>query len=206
MIVGGAPARRWHRRLGLVLLLPLFGWAATGLVFFLKPGYRGAYAALQPRFLPLATAVPAPARPDWLEARRVRTRLGEHLLVKTASGRQHLHAETGEPFAVPPASELQALVAEAIAEDAARYGTIARALPTSDATAEFETTTGVRVELDWTSLTLQQRGRDTDRIDALYRVHYLQWTGVKAIDRVVGFVGLALLVGLSVLGLRLALR
>ncbi len=70
--------------------------------------------------------------------------------------------------------------------------------------AAARTTTGVEVTLDWNRLALQQRGRDTDRIDALYRVHYLQWTGVDALDKVLGLLGLVLLVALAYLGARLA--
>ncbi len=204
-----APTRRWHRRLGIVLLLPFLGWAVTGLVFFLKPGYAGAYAELRPHFLPLGAEAGADAlapHGDWLETRRVRTVLGEHLLVRTADGRLHLHAENGEPFAAPDGAGLQAMIADAIAQDPARYGTVARPAKTESGTAAFETTTGVHVEVDWPTLTLRQRGPDTERIDALYRVHYLQWTGVRAVDRVVGIAGLAGLVALALLGLRLALR
>ncbi len=43
--------RRFHRLLGLVLLLPILGWAATGLVFFTKPGYAQAYAGIQIRLV-----------------------------------------------------------------------------------------------------------------------------------------------------------
>ena len=32
--------RRAHRMLGLILLLPICGWAVTGFVFFIKPGYE----------------------------------------------------------------------------------------------------------------------------------------------------------------------
>lgn len=207
MPLSPVPSRRWHRRLGIVLMLPFLGWAVTGLIFFLKPGYGGAYAELRPRFLPLDPAAAAiPPRADWLETRRVRTVLGEHLLVRTAGGRLHLHAESGEPFAAPDAAGLQALVTDAIGQNPSRYGSIAREAQAESATAAFETTTGVHVEVDWPSLSLRQRGADTDRIDALYRVHYLQWTGVKAIDRVVGIVGLVGLVALTLLGLRLALR
>ena len=206
MPLSPVPVRRWHRRLGIVLLLPFLGWAVTGLVFFLKPGYAGAYASLQPRFLPLGDVAPVTPRADWLETRRVRTVLGEHLLVRTTEGRLHLHAETGEPFAPPDAAGLQALVADALTSDPGRYGTVAHAAKADSGTAAFETTTGVHVELDWPSLALQQRGRDTDRIDALYRVHYLQWTGVRTVDRIVGIAGLAGLVALTLLGLRLALR
>jgi hypothetical protein len=55
-------------------------------------------------------------------------------------------------------------------------------------------------------LSLSQRGRDTDRIDWFYKVHYLQWTGIAAIDDVLGLTGLSLIVVLSVLGGRLLLR
>jgi hypothetical protein len=68
------------------------------------------------------------------------------------------------------------------------------------------TETGVRVTLDWNRMTLSQRGVDTDRIDWYYRVHYLQWTGVAAVDRVIGGLGLVLIVTLSTLGVWIVLR
>jgi hypothetical protein len=52
-------------------------------------------------------------------------------------------------------------------------------------------------------MSFQQRGPDTDRIDALYRIHYLQWTGVPAIDKVLGLAGIILVLALSALGVRL---
>ncbi|MEO8505814.1 MAG: hypothetical protein ABI609_18105 [Acidobacteriota bacterium] len=196
--------RRWHRRLGLALLLPFFGWGATGLVFFIKPGYSGAYARLAPRQLPLSSAVapPAPAA-VWLETRRLRTVLGEHLLVRDASGWKHLHAESAAPWVAPGRVELAALIADAIASDAKRYGTV------SSAGAEgepFVTSTGVRITVDWPTLAFGQSGHDTELIDALYRVHYLQWTGLKTLDRVVGFCGLIGVAVLALFGLRLALK
>ncbi len=69
----------------------------------------------------------------------------------------------------------------------------------------ISTDTGVEVTLDWNRVTLQQKGRDTDRIDRLYKVHYLQWTGVKGIDRALGFAGLSLVLVLTAFGVRLAL-
>jgi hypothetical protein len=68
------------------------------------------------------------------------------------------------------------------------------------------TDTGVEVAVDWKRLSLQQRGTDTGRIDLLYKVHYLQWTGVTIIDRVVGIVGIVLVLVLTVLGAWLALK
>jgi len=63
----------------------------------------------------------------------------------------------------------------------------------------------VEVRLDWNRLSLQQRGSDTALIDALYRVHYLQWTGVAALDQILGLLGLGLLIVMTLLGARLAL-
>jgi hypothetical protein len=191
------PVRRAHRVLGVLLFLPFLGWAASGLVFFLKPGYGPAYASLELLREPL----PPPAGTGWLEERRVHTRLGEHLLVKTNEGWQHLHADTLQPWPRPSADELRPLIAEAIAADTRRYGAVASVEGDS-----FVTTTGARIELDWKTLQLSQRGRDTDRIDAIYRVHYLQWTGLKAVDKLLGLLGLGGVAALALLGLWIALH
>ncbi len=55
-------------------------------------------------------------------------------------------------------------------------------------------------------LSLRQRGRDTERIDLLYRIHYLQWTGIPNLDRLLGALALTFVLALTLLGLRLALR
>ena len=199
--------RRTHRILGLVLLLPICGWALTGFLFFVKPGYAAAYGGLHVRGYPLdGASVPAPA-PDWLEMKLTRTVLGDHLLVRKESGRAQLHPTTLNPRELPDDSAIRRLIEEAIAPERARYGEIARVTrnPGDPPTASIETTTGVTIELDWNNLSLQQSGRDTRRIDTLYRIHYLQWTGIKVLDRVVGVAGLASLVALAFLGLRLAL-
>src|SRR5262245_61127500 len=198
--------RRLHRVLGLILLLPILGWAATGFVFFLKPGYGPAYGALRVRALPLegSGAIPLPD-PGWLEARALRTVLGAHLLVRTQDGWSHLDPATRRPRALPPEAEIETLLTDAIASDPGRYGAIASVERHEDGTSSARTTTGVAIDLDWNTLGLSQSGPDTRRIDALYRVHYLQWTGVRAIDRVVGAAGLVSLLALAALGLRLAL-
>src|SRR5689334_25428377 len=82
--------RKWHRVLGLVMLLPLFGWTITGLVFFLKPGYEGAYELLQLKTYPLEQPLTLTAQPAWREFRCIKTILGNHLLVRTAQGWQQL--------------------------------------------------------------------------------------------------------------------
>lgn len=200
-------SRRWHRRLGIALLLPFCGWAATGLVFFLKPGYAGAYAQLEPHWLALAPAAAAvEARAGWLETRHLRTVLGDHLLVRTATGHLHLRADDGAPFPEPSPSELARLVADAIRVDSQRYGELRGAAVAKGGATTFTTTTGIEIAVDWPRLALRQSGRDTALIDALYRVHYLQWTGIAAFDRTFGLLGLGGLLVLALLGLRLALR
>lgn len=197
--------RRLHRVLGLVLLLPILGWAATGFVFFVKPGYKAAYSMLRVRTLPLEAPLPiAPQDPGWLEMRALRTVLGDHLLVRTADGWSQLDPATLRPRALPAEADLRTLVEDAMAADTARYGRIASLERREDGTASATTTTGITIDLDWATLGLSQSGRDTRRIDALYRVHYLQWTGIAAIDRVLGVVGLVSIIALGVLGLRLA--
>jgi len=190
--------RLLHRIVGLVMLLPLLGWAATGAVFFVKPGYAGAYEPLAIRTYPLDDNLPIRIQ-AWREARLVKTILGAHLLVRTDAGPQHLDPATLKIVPVPPPEKLRLLFEDAFTANPDRYGRVA-----TQAGTAAHTTTDVDVTLDWNRLTLQQRGRDTDRIDALYRIHYLQWTGYKFLDRVLGLVGLLLLVTLAVLGVRLA--
>lgn len=192
--------RKVHRVLGIILLLPFLGWAVTGFVFFVKPGYSGAYAMLSAKKYPMDAKLRVLPDPAWLEYRCFRTILGDHLLVRTAGGWAHLNPGDKTPRPAPTDAEFGRLLADAFRSDPARYGQV---LEVSGSKAR--TDTGVVVSLDWDSMGLQQRGKDTDRIDLLYRVHYLQWTGVKAVDRVLGGVGLALVLVLSLLGLRLAI-
>lgn len=180
------------------MLLPFLGWAVTGAVFFIKPGYAGAYELLAVRTYPLDDNMPVRIQ-AWREARLVKTILGTHLLARTDAGWRNLDPASLRIAPVPPQEKLRLLFEDAFAANPDRYGRVATQV---DQIAR--TTTGVEVTLDWNRLTLQQRGRDTDRIDALYRVHYLQWTGVKALDKILGIVGLLLVVTLAGLGVRLA--
>jgi hypothetical protein len=93
---------------------------------------------------------------------------------------------------------VRALLADAFSANPARYGRISGIEGST-----ITTDTGVRIELDWTRLALTQRGKDTDRIDLLYKIHYLQWTGVKSLDKVLGALGIILVLALSGLGARL---
>ena len=193
--------RKLHRCIGIVLLLPFFGWAITGLVFFIKPGYSGAYETLNPRTYPLTGALPITPDPSWLEFRYFRTTLGDHLLARTGSGCQHLNPTNREPMSQAGENEIKLLLSDAFSANPSRYGNISRVSGDT-----VWTDTGVEVKLDWNRMSLQQRGKDTDRIDLLYRIHYLQWTGVKGLDRIIGFTGLVLVMALTVLGAWLAFK
>ena len=67
-----------HRIIGIVLLLPLLGWAITGAFFFIKPGYDGAYEVLAVKTYPLEGGEVVRPQAGWREARMVRTILGAH--------------------------------------------------------------------------------------------------------------------------------
>jgi hypothetical protein len=188
-----------HRLLGIVLLLPILAWAITGLVFFIKPGYGGAYEMLAVKTYPLGGAINIAAQPSWLEVRALRSVLGEHLLVRTSSGWQQLDARDFEPRPAPEGADLRRLVADALNANPQRYGTIV-----STDGGVIRTDTGAEIRLDWQQMRLQQYGRDTRFIDALYRIHYLQWSGIPALDRILGIAGLAFLLGLTALGATLA--
>jgi hypothetical protein len=185
----------------MVLLLPFFGWAITGLVFFIKPGYAGAYETLSPRTYPLTSALPISPDPAWLEFRYFRTILGDHLLARTGSGWHQLNPTNREPRSKAGENEIKLLVSDAFSANPSRYGNISRVSGDT-----VWTDRGVEVNIDWNRMSLQQRGKDTDRIDLLYRIHYLQWTGVKKVDRIVGFTGLVLVMTLTTLGAWLAFK
>ena len=193
--------RKLHRIAGIVMLLPLIGWAVTGAFFFLKPGYAGAYELLQVKTYPLETTIALQPDPSWLEVRVEKTILGDHLLARTSKGWLHVDPRTFEPRAEPSADEIRTLVTDAFSANPARYGSVATVEGNNIATD-----TGVRVTLDWNRLSLAQRGRDTNSIDKIYKIHYLQWTGIESVDKVLGALGILLTLTLSLLGARLFLR
>jgi hypothetical protein len=193
--------RALHRIAGLVMLLPLIGWALTGAFFFLKPGYAGAYELLQVKTYPLEARLELKTDPSWLEVRLQKTILGEHLLARASRGWVHIDARTFEPKPEPSQDEIRTLVTDAFSANPGRYGRVA-----SIEGNNITTDTGVRVMLDWNRLALSQRGNDTNRIDTLYKIHYLQWTGLAGVDKVLGALGILLTLALSLLGGRLLLQ
>ncbi|WP_445398450.1 PepSY domain-containing protein [Zobellella sp. An-6] len=190
--------RKLHRLLGLVLLLPLCGWALTGVVFFIKPGYQGAYEQLAIKARPLAERVEIRPEPHWRQVRLVGTVLGAHLLVTTEGPPLHLQPGSQQPLPPPDEAGLRRLLQDAVSVNPARYGDIV-ALEGNRA----RTSTGVSLSLDWNTLGLRQEGRDTRLINGLYRVHYLQWLPSAGANRVLGLAGLALLLAMALVGLRL---
>jgi hypothetical protein len=190
--------RRLHKVIGATLLLPVFAWAATGVFFLFRPAYDEAYASLGVKTYPLTSQLELPLADQWLEFRYLETVLGEHLLVRTASGWQHLKATTGAVFVKPTGQELEALVTDAISQDPSRYGEI---ISLQD--GSFLTSTGVLIGINWPSLSLTQVGEDTRWINRIYDIHYLRWSGIDWLDEIIGGAGLFLLILMAITGARL---
>jgi hypothetical protein len=193
--------RRLHRFLGWCLILPFCIWAFTGLVFFIKPGYQAAFSHLTVKTYPISAKVLIHPQPDWQEIKLLRSVLGMHLLVKQSDGWQQLNPQDFTVRHQPADDEVQLLLQDAISGDPQRYGE--QLLKTDQG---YVTDTGVQIQLNWASLSLSQQGKDTELINNLYKAHYLQWTGNKSLDQVLGVLGLLLLLLTTVLGSRLLIR
>jgi hypothetical protein len=195
------PTKRYHRIMGIILLLPLLGWGLTGLVFFIKPGYSDAYQPLGIKTYPIDTSWTIDTARHWQDLRLVKTILGTHLLVTADGNTKHLDPYTLQAKVLPPSDQLTALIQDAIAVNQGRYGSVT-AIKDSIAT----TSTAVKITLDWKTLKLTQRGQDTELINLIYKIHYLQWTPYSALNQVLGFGGLFLLMALTVLGAMLVVK
>lgn len=190
---------RKHRLIGITLLLPFVTWAVTGIFFLVRPGYQEAYEQIPVRRYELAPNLPTVIDPQWQEIRYFRSVLGNHLLVNTAGQWQHLKAESGHPWPLPDANELQRFLEDAISFNPERYGTI-----TQLQGKQAQTDTGVEIEIHWESATIRQTGRDTRWIDRIYSLHYMEWTGFYLTDRIFGVGMLLLLIYMTCTGARLA--
>jgi hypothetical protein len=190
--------RRLHKFIGATLLLPVFAWAATGVFFLFRPAYEDAYASLAVKTYPLSSQLELPLADQWLEFRYLETVLGKHLLVRDASGWEHLNAETGAVFVKPTSQQLEALVADAMSQYPSRYGEIVDLRGDT-----FLTSTGVSIAVSWPSLGLTQAGNDTRWINQIYDIHYLRWSGINWLDEIVGGAGLLLLILMAITGARL---
>lgn len=193
--------RSLHRTIGIILLLPFFGWGITGFIFFLKPGYAAAYESLSPRTYPLQDSVRIVPGAGWREFRYFKTIVGDHLIARTDSGWVHLDPATRKPRSKPSEAEIKQLLTDAFTANPERYGEVA-----GISGEIIKTTTDVEVSLDWNRVSLYQKGKDTDRIDWYYKIHYLQWTGIKSVDKILGVVGLVLVMVLAALGAWLVIK
>lgn len=194
-------ARKYHRNIGMLLILPMLGWVLTGAIFMLKPGYGDAYAPLSVKTYPIEA--PLTIMPDgrWLEMKLVRTTLGRHLLISTEESDLHLNPDSGAEYLPPSETDLIRLVDDATSHNRNRYGLVARI-----SNGVIYTTTGVEIVLNWPTLSFQQKGDDTRLINQLYKVHYLQWTPSELANRFLSVLGLGLLFGLTVLGIRMLVK
>ena len=193
---------RVHRWLSVVLVVPLAVWSITGLVFHLKPGWARAYDQLaieRPTTLHPASLAPPPADVQSLEL--FDTVLGPLYRI---DGARLVDARTGQPRVLSP-DDARALAADAVARSPHAYGA-AGAVTSDDATVHIAYGSGVRVDVSRADARISQRGSDTDRIDWLYRLHYLQWTGNRTLDRVIAVAGLVLIWMVFVPGLVLFVR
>ncbi|MCI2284180.1 PepSY domain-containing protein [Colwellia sp. MSW7] len=194
-------SRKIHRRIGLILILPMLGWALTGIVFFIKPGYSEAYEQLVLKTYPVETQLTIVPENKWEKVTLIKTILGHHLLVSTGNKLEHLDPTTFEEKSFPSSSQFKRLVADAISGKNERYGDIV-----SINDNHVQTSTGVEIELDWLNLKLRQKGDDTKLINLLYKIHYLQWTPFKGVNQLLGIIGLLLLISLTVFGLTLYVK
>ncbi len=188
---------RIHRWLALGLLVPLAVWSVTGLLFHWKPGWDRAYdqltadrgATLEPRALvaPGALALTSPRKLELFD-----TALGPLWRVTTAAGRELHDARTGQRRPLLTAAEARILALDAIARSphAAAYGEV-RAVEEGADEVRLRFAGGPVVTVGRADARLAQHGPDTDRIDGWYRLHYLQWTGHRGVDRALALVGLA---------------
>jgi len=192
--------RKQHRLLGGILLFPFIAWSLTGIFFLVRPAYEQAYSSLSPRTY-AADAVKLMSEPHWQEVRFLKTVLGQHLLVKEEDRWQQLDPDSLDVRPEPDKTDLFYLVEDAISQNPQRYGELLNSQ--SD---PFRTSTGVTITVNWETLSLYQQGADTRWIDRVYRIHYLQWTGIALLDTVLGVAGLFLLSLMTITGSAMLLR
>jgi len=190
-----------HKYLGLIMILPFIAWAVTGVFFFIKPGYQNAYESLPIKSYQLSMLPVINVAEEWQEIRWLRSILGLHLLIKTNGKWQQLDTNTLQVIKPPSDEDIKRLIDDATKKNIERYGKII-----SIEELNIITNTDITISLNWDQMTLYQKGTDTDFIDTMYKIHYLQWTGFKSVDRFLGLVGLALVVLLACVGVYMTLN
>lgn len=191
-------SRKIHKIIGLILILPMLGWTLTGIIFFIKPGYNGAYEQLAFKTYPLEKSFSIPASKTWKEVRLIKSILGYHLLVKSEGKTEHLDPVSLLPKAMPSELQYKYLLQDSLSGNKERYGEVL------DINGDIASTSNdIEIKLNWNNFTLYQKGQDTKLINLLYKIHYLQWTPFKAFNQLVGIVGLLLLITLTFFGIKL---
>jgi hypothetical protein len=193
--------RRYHRFIGWALVLPFIAWSVTGIFFLLRPAYQDAYAPLLIKSYPQTQLIQIPVSDNWLEHRYLESILGPHLLVRSSKGWRHLNPVSAADYPMPGRVELERLVNDAMDANRERYGQL-----TGGSDLMFVTDTGAEITVDWNNFSLKQRGRDTYWINQVYDIHYLRWSGISWLDKILGVAGLLLLIFMTITGIRLLLK
>ncbi len=211
--------RDLHKWTGLALLLPLAVWTLTGLLFALKPGWGPAYEQLSPwsaespataQGMNFTTFAQTQASVNVASIELHESAIGPvyRVVGRGESAGTRLHsAGSGERIDPLSLDHARVLVDAAIAKsiDPGRYGEHQSQTVGAEA-IDFEFANGPIVTIDLHTARLRQRGPDTDRIDWLYQMHYIQWTGNAVADRILGFACLVLVWLLAAAGVVLAWR
>lgn len=200
-----------HRWLAIVLVVLLAVWSVTGLLFHLKPGWSRAYDMLSAErggpLHPGKLVALATIGDEVTGLELIDTALGPLFRVTTQSGGSLVDASTGQRRSPLSEADARVLALDAVSRSPHRaaYGDIA----TIRARGELFVlgfAGGQTVELGRDDARLSQHGPDTERIDWLYRIHYLQWTGNTTFDRAFAMFGLALIWAVIIPGMVLFVR
>lgn len=206
---------RVHRWLAIVLAVLLVVWSLTGLLFHLKPGWGRAYDMLSverhDRPLALETLQPVAAIHTVDGAPIIKLELfdsakGPLYRARTQTGSALFDARTGTQLLLSQ-EDAWLLATDAISRSSERaaYGEPAETSVTND-TIKLVMSGGPVLLVGRNDARISQRGSDTDRIDWLYRIHYLQWTGNHTVDRVLAIAGLLLIWAVMIPGIVLFVR
>lgn len=192
--------RSFHKWMGLILLLPFLVWTVTGLLFALKPGWGPAYEYLSPwstppkqpvRAMSLASFAATSAAEDAISIELQHSALGPLFKLENAPGSEGgtlFDATSGkrlDPLSIENAETL-VLAGVAKSMDSSRYGSL-KSHEAKGTDIEFVFSGGPHVTINLHTASLRQSGPDTERINWLYKLHYMQWTGNARLDRIVGF-------------------
>ncbi len=198
-----------HRWLAVLLVVLLAVWSVTGLLFHLKPGWDRAYDMLSAErggpLHPARLVAPATAGDDITGLELIDTALGPLYRVTNAGGSFLVDATTGTRRSPLAEADARTLALDAVSRSKHPYGGVGSVTMRDDAVV-LVFSGGATVEVSRADARMSQRAHDTDRIDWLYRIHYLQWTGNKTIDRAFAVFGLALIWAVVIPGLVLFVR